>query len=185
MKPGKVFDVKLNILSSSGSNNIEVFIPLSLLQRLIILISNWKDSKNNESKYEIEQIHNKQESASKCLMYLVMTLIVTSRSHINSNNEISVSGTTSETYIHNGKQAVSVEQWVILTKCRRDFIARHSVLSTPVIFLPRLLLCCGLPRTYFLSVIKRLGAFGIEKIDIHNLVRYLALQQLHSGGSVT
>ena len=51
----------------------------------------------------------------------------------------------------------------MLTKCRSDFIARHSVLSTPVIFLPRLLLCCGLPRTSFLSVIKRLGAFGITK----------------------
>ena len=29
----KTLDVKVNILSSSGSNNIEVFIPLSLLQR--------------------------------------------------------------------------------------------------------------------------------------------------------
>ena len=60
-------------------------------------------------------------------MYLVITLIVTSKSHINSNNEISVSGSASETYVHNDKQAVSVEQWVILTKCRRDFITRHSV----------------------------------------------------------
>ena len=48
MNPGKPLDVKINILSSSGSNNIEVFIPLSLLQSSIILISNWNDSNNNE-----------------------------------------------------------------------------------------------------------------------------------------
>ena len=125
--------MNINILSSSGSNNIEVFIPLSLLQSSILLISNWKDSNNNESKYEIEQMHNKQESTSKFLMNLVRTLIVTSKGHINLNNEISVSGAASATYIRNGKQAVLVEQWIMLTKCRSDFIARHSVLSTPVV----------------------------------------------------
>ena len=91
---------------------LNLILRINLLKRFssILLISNWKDSNNNEGEYEIEQMHNKQESASKFLMYLIRTLIVTSKGYINSNNEISVSGAASATYIHNGKQAVSVEQ---------------------------------------------------------------------------
>ena len=50
----------------------------------------------------------------------------------------------------------------MLAKSRCDFIARHSALSTPDVFLPSLLLCCGLPQSSLLSMIERLGQLGDE-----------------------
>ena len=53
----------------------------------------------------------------------------------------------------------------MLAKSRYDFIARHSALSAPIVFLPRLLLCCGLPQSSLLSMIERLGKLGDESLD--------------------
>jgi len=53
----------------------------------------------------------------------------------------------------------------MLAKSRSDFIARHSALSAPDVFLPRLLLCCGLPQSSLLSMIERLGQLGDDSLN--------------------
>lgn len=48
----------------------------------------------------------------------------------------------------------------MLAKARSDSIARRAALSAPTEFLPRLLLCSGLPRASLLTMIDRLGRLG-------------------------
>jgi len=48
----------------------------------------------------------------------------------------------------------------MLAKARSDLIAKRAALSAPLFFLPRLLLCSGLPRTSLLTMIDRLGRLG-------------------------
>jgi hypothetical protein len=48
----------------------------------------------------------------------------------------------------------------MLTKSRSDGIARRSALSAPEDYLPRLLLCSGLPRASLLTMVDRLGRLG-------------------------
>jgi hypothetical protein len=48
----------------------------------------------------------------------------------------------------------------MLAKARSDFIATRAALSAPTLFLPRLLLCSGLPTPALLSMIDRLGKLG-------------------------
>jgi len=45
----------------------------------------------------------------------------------------------------------------MLAKARSDTIARRAALTAPTMFLPRLLLCSGLPRASLLTMIDRLG----------------------------
>ena len=48
----------------------------------------------------------------------------------------------------------------MLAKARSDTIARRAALTAPTGFLPRLLLCSGLPRASLLTMIDRLGKMG-------------------------
>ena len=48
----------------------------------------------------------------------------------------------------------------MLAKARSDFVARRAALSAPAKFLPRLLLCSGLPKSSLLTMIDRLGQLG-------------------------
>jgi len=48
----------------------------------------------------------------------------------------------------------------MLAKARSDVIARRAALTAPTGFLPRLLLCSGLPRASLLTMIDRLGKMG-------------------------
>jgi hypothetical protein len=48
----------------------------------------------------------------------------------------------------------------MLAKARGDVIARRAALSAPTEFLPRLLLCAGLPRASLVTMIDRLGKLG-------------------------
>ena len=55
----------------------------------------------------------------------------------------------------------------MLAKSRCEFIAKNAAYCTPEIFLPRLLLCCGLPKASFMSMLERLGKLGDESLDKH------------------
>jgi hypothetical protein len=61
----------------------------------------------------------------------------------------------------------------MLAKARSDSIARRAALSAPTEFLPRLLLCSGLPRASLLTMIDRLGRLG--EADIPKDVAYIRL----------
>ena len=53
----------------------------------------------------------------------------------------------------------------MLVKSHCELIARRSVLSAPDIFLPRLLLCCGLPQSSFTTILDRLHDLGQSAPD--------------------
>ena len=53
----------------------------------------------------------------------------------------------------------------MLAKARSDTIARRAALTAPTGFLPRLLLCSGLPRASLLTMIDRLGEMGEASED--------------------
>lgn len=57
----------------------------------------------------------------------------------------------------------------MLAKSRSAVIARRAALSAPTLFLPRLLLCSGLPPPSLLTMIDRLGKLG-DKADDRDLV---------------
>ncbi len=54
----------------------------------------------------------------------------------------------------------------MLARSRSDFIAKRAALTAPTSFLPRLLLCSGLPRASLLSMIDRLGKLGDKAGDL-------------------
>lgn len=53
----------------------------------------------------------------------------------------------------------------MLARSRSDFIAKRAALTAPTGFLPRLLLCSGLPRASLLTMIDRLGKVGDKATD--------------------
>ena len=53
----------------------------------------------------------------------------------------------------------------MLARSRSDFIAKRAALTAPTGFLPRLLLCSGLPRASLLTMIDRLGRLGDKAGD--------------------
>ena len=53
----------------------------------------------------------------------------------------------------------------MLARSRSDFIAKRAALTAPTLFLPRLLLCSGLPRASLLTMIDRLGSLGDKSDD--------------------
>jgi hypothetical protein len=53
----------------------------------------------------------------------------------------------------------------MLARSRSDFIAKRAALTAPTNFLPRLLLCSGLPRASLLTMINRLGVLGDKSQD--------------------
>ncbi len=55
----------------------------------------------------------------------------------------------------------------MLAKSRCEFIARNAAYCTPEMYLPRLLLCCGLPKASFMYMLERLGKLGDESLDKH------------------
>jgi len=57
----------------------------------------------------------------------------------------------------------------MLAKSRSDFIAKRAALSAPTLFLPRLLLCSGLPASSLVTMIDRLGKLG-DKAEDRDLV---------------
>ena len=54
---------------------------------------------------------------------------------------------------------------MLLAKARANQVAKHAALSAPSIFLPRLLLCSGLPSQSFYTMLSRLDRIGESSVD--------------------
>lgn len=86
-----------------------------------------------------------------------------------------VEGVASATMLISGDRAVSVDGWVMLAKSRSDNIARRAALSAPAKFLPRLLLCSGLPKSSLLTMIDRVGKLGEKSEGLDKVYRELLM----------
>ena len=63
----------------------------------------------------------------------------------------------------------------MLAKARSDLIARRAALTAPTGFLPRLLLCSGLPRASLVTMIDRLGKMGEASDDRESMFSQLLI----------
>ena len=61
----------------------------------------------------------------------------------------------------------------MLAKARSDSIARRAALTAPTTFLPRLLLCSGLPHSSMVAMIDRLGKLGESSEDLNDTYQKL------------
>jgi hypothetical protein len=68
----------------------------------------------------------------------------------------------------------------MLAKARSSMVARRSALSAPSSFLPRLLLCSGLPRASFVTMVDRLGLLGDSVTNKDQLYHGLLVQKASS-----
>ena len=128
-------------------------IPLPLMRSISVFLSLWKD--------EFRIIEGE---SSKYVDSLADALL---RQNLEGENEEGIEAGLVST--HTGpKQNISfpVELWIMLAKARSDVIARRAALSAPASFLPRLLLCSGLPRASLLTMIDRLGRLGHRAVDM-------------------
>jgi hypothetical protein len=132
--------------------------PLSLLQASCVILSIWFAKEDNR----------KDTVAIEGLARMLMRSPGNDAMAIETSSEQNdglASAKIADTHHH----AVSVESWVMLAKSRSDNIAKRSALTAPTAFLPRLLLCCGLPRASLLTMVDRLGRLG-ENADDTNKV---------------
>jgi len=63
----------------------------------------------------------------------------------------------------------------MLARSRSDFIAKRAALTAPTSFLPRLLLCSGLPQASLLSMIDRLGKLGDTNENLDKIYNKLLI----------
>jgi len=73
-----------------------------------------------------------------------------------------------------------LQKWIMLAKARSDRIARRAALSAPTRFLPRLLLCSGLPRASLVTMIDRLGQLSDLASDKDQLYEELLVSSTSS-----
>jgi integrator complex subunit 1 len=140
-----------------GTNEFtKVILPLGLLQSACVLLSIWfGDSENTAAISKIKDI-----------------LEILMKSHESDGGDDGeqeeadkVHGLASARFVESQKSAISVESWVMLANSRSDFIAKRAALAAPSSFLPRLLLCSGLPRASLFSMVDRLGRLGEKSSD--------------------
>jgi len=143
----------------------KVQMPLTLLQSSCVLLSIWFE----EDKNEID---------SDAIEGLVQMLMKSREPELGDNSE--TKGTEEDLYglagaklVNTQRSAIPVESWVMLAKSRSDFIAKRAALTAPTIFLPRLLLCSGLPRASLLTMIDRLGRLGEKAADTNKAFNQL------------
>ena len=148
----------------------KVQMPLALLQSSCVLLSIWlEDEKNNADSNHIRGL-------AEMLMQSRESEGVTA----NEMNESDAEGLASATLLETNTSAMPVESWVMLAKSRSDFIAKRAALAAPTIFLPRLLLCSGLPRASLLTMIDRLGKVGEKSIDANRTFNQLLVPSASS-----
>eukprot|EP00536_Pseudo-nitzschia_multiseries_P000729 jgi/Psemu1/282533/fgenesh1_pg.9_\ len=153
--------VHISLCCSGKAESTKVEMPLALLQSSCVLLSIWsEDEKNDMDSAAIEGL---------------VTMLMSSRESdekagsMDINENESDSGLASATLLVKKKSAVPVESWVMLAKSRSDFIAKRAALAAPTTFLPRLLLCSGLPRASLLTMIDRLGRLGEKALDMEKI----------------
>ena len=130
-------------------NSQEYMLPGNLLGAFIVIMSNWQKGETTE------------ESEENNIMALLKQLVTGEKDSVLS------------TAMRNGKRAVSVGEWVLLATANSDIIAKQAALSVPDIFLPRLLLCCGMSKTSLVTMIERLSKLGESVSDPSKLYNEL------------
>lgn len=131
----------------------EFFINKNVLGAFIVLMSNWQKGDTTE---EVEE---------EDIIALLNKLIVPV--------EQASADSLLSTAMLNGKRAVSVEEWVRLATSKADIIAKQAALSVPDIFLPRLLLCSGMSKMSFVTMIERLNKLSDSVSDTAKLYNEL------------
>jgi integrator complex subunit 1 len=166
-------DISLCYSSHDGRDGepTEVQMPLALLQSSCVLLSIWSEDEKND-----------KDSA--CIDGLVAMLMKSRDSEESNNSETNgvsgVEGLASAKLLKTQKSAIPVESWVMLAKSRSDFIAKRAALAAPTPFLPRLLLCSGLPRASLLTMIDRLGRLGEKAVDVNKTFNQLLVPSASS-----
>ena len=127
----------------------ECMLTSNLLGAFIVIMSNWQKGDTTEES---------EEDNIMALLRLLMT-----------GEKDSVLATA----MRNGKRAVSAEEWVLLATSNSDAIAKQAALSVPDVFLPRLLLCCGMPKTSLFTMLERLSKLGASVSDPSKLYNEL------------
>ena len=150
---------------SNRNGHIEaVILPLQLLQSACVLLSIAEDltAANDFSSQMAVELANVLMPSFNNLDSLSMDSDV-------------VGGVASAIMVASGDRAVSVDGWVMLAKSQSDNIARRAALSAPSKFLPRLLLCSGLPQSSLLTMIDRVGKLGEKSCDVDKVYRELLM----------
>jgi integrator complex subunit 1 len=167
IKSGDIM-VCISLCSSPFENGgrvpTKVEMPITLLQSSCVLLSIWFDD-------------DKNEMDSAAIDGLVKMLMKSRESEQGDNSEPKgiddVDGLAGAKLVSTQKSAIPVESWVMLAKSRSDFIAKRAALTAPTSFLPRLLLCSGLPRASLLTMVDRLGRLGEKAADTNKAFNQL------------
>jgi len=168
--------VQISLCCSGKVESTKVVMPLALLQSSCVLLSIWSEDEKN-------RVDSSTDSAA---IESLVTMLMTSREsdEESGNKEMkeleSVDGLASATLLSTKKSAIPVESWVMLAKSRSDFIAKRAALAAPTTFLPRLLLCSGLPRASLLTMIDRLGRLGEKATDMEKIFTQLLVPSASS-----
>eukprot|EP00934_Nitzschia_sp_Nitz4_P006870 Nitzschia sp. Nitz4//scaffold142_size57810//11162//17644//NITZ4_006492-RA/size57810-augustus-gene-0.32-mRNA-1//-1//CDS//3329536379//6860//frame0 len=137
---------------------LKVSLPLALLESACVLLS-------------ISQDDAEANGGKSAVVGLVRMLMKTANE--DKSCEEKPLGLASAKFASTGNDAIPVESWVMLARSRSDFIAKRAALTAPNGFLPRLLLCSGLPKASLVSMIDRLGKLGDNSDDVEKLYSQL------------
>ena len=130
-------------------NSSEYVLGSNIIGACIVIMSNWE---------EAESVQESEKDDISALLKLLLT---------------GEKSSALSTAIRNGKRAVSVEEWVLLATSNSDVVAKQAALSVPDVFLPRLLLCCGMSRTSFVTMLERLSELAATVSDLGKLYNEL------------
>ena len=170
--PEEVFMVNIILCCNPYENTeepIKVIMPAELLQSSCVLLSIWFDEKKND----------KDTFAIQGLVRMLMRSKEFDKDE-NAETSEDIDGLASARLVDTGKSAIPVESWVMLAKSRSDCIAKRAALTAPTGFLPRLLLCSGLPRASLLTMIDRLGKLGKKAPDMDKAFNQLLVPSASS-----
>mmetsp|Transcript_59446 Transcript_59446/g.145493 ORF Transcript_59446/g.145493 Transcript_59446/m.145493 type:complete len:1801 (-) Transcript_59446:117-5519(-) len=146
--------------TEASKDSINAHLPVALLQATCVLLSVW--SEDVEDDLDAAPVHS------------LVDMMMNSDGH-----DADVLGLKSAKFANTGKRAISVELWTMLAKAGSDFIAKRAALAAPTSYLPRLLLCSGLPKASLVTMVDRLGKLSDEsddkaKVYNHVLLSYAA-----------
>jgi integrator complex subunit 1 len=164
-------DISLCYNPSDENGNIPIkkSLSLSLLKASCVLLSIWCSEGKNE----------KEAAAIEGLVHMLLTPLDTSNGTEGSMTREMV-GLASARLLDTDDSVVPVEFWVMLAKSRTDLIAKRSALTSPTNFLPRLLLCSGLPQASLLTMVDRLGRLGEKVSDVEKVFNELLIPSASS-----
>ena len=149
--------------SESDDRAMDVKLPLSLLQSACVLLSIWREEE--ESEQDTTQLCKRHSEEAANAVDDLVSMLLRDGGDDNGEEPTAGQGLSSAHIADSGNIAVQVESWVMLARSCSDFIARRAALTAPTGFLPRMLLCSGLPRASLLTMIDRLGQLGDKSQD--------------------